>query len=83
MNASFWRHEAESRWGHNALNILGDGPFALLAWCHALLVYLWPTRAKAEAEKTRIDGILSKERYPLSGSEIIDLTPEAELLIGN
>lgn len=39
----------------NACWIVGDGPYALIAWCRVPSVTLWRTLAEAEASKTDID----------------------------
>lgn len=38
-----------------ALWIMGDGPYALLAWCGQLTVTLHPTRERAEAAQHLLD----------------------------
>lgn len=72
MTNKAWCKEARKRWGKRAAWIVGDGQFALLAWCRVLTVTLWGTRQEAEASKGDIDatgcgGLCSREH------EIIDL----------
>ena len=55
MVDSIWRAKAQRKWGRKAEWIQGDGQYALLAWCMALAVTLYPTRAEAEKEKKFID----------------------------
>jgi len=67
-----WRSEAGRRWGKEAAWITGSGQFALLAWCRALTVTLWATKAEAEREKAFIDRTACGGLCTLN-HEIIDL----------
>ena len=50
-----WLKEAKRRWGKKAEWIVGNGQFALLAWCRVLTITLWSTREEAEKQKRIID----------------------------
>jgi hypothetical protein len=54
---SEWQYRAQRRWGREAVWIVGDGPFALLAPCRQLSISLWQTREEAEEAKAHIDRV--------------------------
>ena len=49
-----WLEQAKQRWP-DAVWIVGNGPFALLAHCRDLSVSLWESRQDAEKSKLQID----------------------------
>ena len=49
-----YRTWAKCRWKEAAW-VVGEGEFALLAWCRTLTVSLWGTEQRAGAEKDVID----------------------------
>ena len=68
-----WYRKANRLWGDEAVWILGEGRFALLAPCGKLSVSLWETREEAEERKETIDkyacgGMCNRGRH-----EIVDL----------
>jgi hypothetical protein len=84
-----WQLEADRRWpdGPDLTYVIGDGPWATVAWCTALSVILHPTRERARLALARINGggcghfcWGDHDLVNLAEPETID--PEAEYLRG-
>jgi hypothetical protein len=69
-----YRQKARKKWGKRAASIMGNGRYALLAWCHELTVTLWDYLAEAEIRKRVIDRTAcGGQCRGAQGHEIVDL----------
>lgn len=70
-----WRTAADCIWPR-AEWVTGDGPYALLAYCHVLTVTLWDDPDDAEHQKRIIDATACGHACSRN-HEIIQLTDQA------
>ena len=81
MRKSRWQLQARKRWGKRAMEITGDGPFALLAPCLGLAVSLWATAEEAEGAKNNLGQQGCGSRCNPRLHHVVDLTEPAQLML--